>query len=287
MSGVSIEQVSKLLAEQFPQFSHLPLSRLSSPGTDNQIFRLGDRMSARFPRVEWARKGPEREVGALRFLGALSLDTPDPIGLGAPGAGYGGLWSILGWVPGQTLGETALGVGDARRLGQFIRLMRARAVDREFEAGEANSYRGVPLIGRDAQFRKSLPALAKDFHVAKLAGIWERALEVPMREDNSWLHGDLHGGNLVMRDNGLSGVIDWGLAGVGDGACDLAAAWTLFDAEARQCFRDELAASDAEWLRGVGWAVSIAVIFLAHYQDKAVPTAGSRRTLMRVLEAGV
>lgn len=38
-----------LIDEQFPQWRGLHVRRVTSSGTDNAIFRLGDRLAARFP----------------------------------------------------------------------------------------------------------------------------------------------------------------------------------------------------------------------------------------------
>jgi aminoglycoside phosphotransferase (APT) family kinase protein len=63
----------------------------------------------------------------------------------------------------------------------------------------------------------------------------------------------------------LSAVIDFGGLGVGDPACDLMIAWTLFSGESRETFRAALAVDDATWERGRGWALSWALIFIPYY----------------------
>ena len=40
-----VSLVSRLLAEQFPQWAELPLEPVRSAGTDNAIYRLGDDMA--------------------------------------------------------------------------------------------------------------------------------------------------------------------------------------------------------------------------------------------------
>ncbi|PLS78194.1 MAG: phosphotransferase, partial [Chloroflexi bacterium] len=46
--------VRRLLAAQFPQWSELPITPVRSAGTDNAIFRLGDDLAVRLPRIHWA-----------------------------------------------------------------------------------------------------------------------------------------------------------------------------------------------------------------------------------------
>lgn len=51
---------------------------------------------------------------------------------------------------------------------------------------------------------------------------------------------------------------------MGDPACDVMVAWTLFSGESRDVFRATLAVDDAIWARGRGWALSWALIFIPY-----------------------
>ena len=46
--------VRRLLAGQFPQWADLPIEPVVSYGTDHDIYRLGDHLAARLPRIGWA-----------------------------------------------------------------------------------------------------------------------------------------------------------------------------------------------------------------------------------------
>ncbi len=49
------ELVERLVAAQFPWLADLPISAVQSTGTVNAIYRLGDHLCARLPRVQsWA-----------------------------------------------------------------------------------------------------------------------------------------------------------------------------------------------------------------------------------------
>ena len=45
--------VRRLLAAQFPQWGDLPIEPVASAGTVNAIYRLGDDMVVRLPRIHW------------------------------------------------------------------------------------------------------------------------------------------------------------------------------------------------------------------------------------------
>lgn len=59
-----------------------------------------------------------------------------------------------------------------------------------------------------------------------------------------WVHGDFAIGNILIQDNQLSGVIDFGGTAMGDLACDLVIAWTLFSGQTRDIFMSEMGLDD-------------------------------------------
>ena len=69
--------------------------------------------------------------------------------------------------------------------------------------------------------------------VDRARAVWQAALDAgPWPGPDVWIHGDLLGGNLLVRDGRLSAVIDWGPLKVADPAPDVAPAWTLLEGEA-------------------------------------------------------
>jgi aminoglycoside phosphotransferase (APT) family kinase protein len=123
-----------------------------------------------------------------------------------------------------------------------------------------NWFRGGPLQTYDDSARTALAGLEGRLDLGPAAEMWAASLAAPWDGTDQWFHGDLAPGNLVMREGRLAAVIDFGTCGVGDPACDLAAAWTLLTSEARRVFRDALAVDDAEWERGRGWALWKALV---------------------------
>src|SRR5260370_14799533 len=49
---------------------------------------------------------------------------------------------------------------------------------------------------------------------------WESALQASPAELATWIHGDLHPQNALVKDSELSGVIDWAAIAAGDSATD-------------------------------------------------------------------
>jgi aminoglycoside phosphotransferase (APT) family kinase protein len=264
---IDADLVRRLLASQFPQWAELPLARVPSAGTDNAIFRLGDELALRLPRIDWAAGQPERERELLPLLAPhLPLPVPVPVATGEPGEGYPWHWSIVPWLEGEnaTLERLADPLAEAGRIGEFVRAL--KEID---TAGRRVSGRGVPLARVDAQTRAALEQLHGAIDVAAAAAAWENALAAPAWEGpHRWSHGDLMSENMLAVDGRISAVIDFGALSVGDPACDLIVAWKLFPAGGpRDALRRAAGVDEATWTRARGWALASGLWALPYYVD--------------------
>lgn len=281
--------VRQLLTRQFPVWAELPLEAVRSAGTDNALFRLGDDLVVRLPKRASAGPQAEREQRWLPILAPrLPLAIPAPLAAGRPDETYPWSWSILPWMPGADAASAPIAdlVQAARDLAAFLRAFRQIETEGGPAAGRANSGRGVPLALLDKRVRTDVAALSGEIDGAAILDAWEEALAAPVHSSaGTWVHGDLHPSNLLVRDGQVVAVLDFGLLGVGDPACDLFVAWSVLDAESRDVFREAVGADEAAWRRGRGWAIFSAIIALAFYLGTN-PTlcTMSRRTLTEVLQ---
>lgn len=285
-----VSLVRQLLAAQFPQWADLPVTPVRSAGTDNAIYRLGDDMAVRLPRIHWAVDLVHKEQRWLpRLAPHLPLPIPVPIAKGMPGEGYPWHWSVTPWLEGEnaTPERIAEPCQAATELARFVRALERIDTAGGPPAGPANFSRGVPLAMRDAGTRAAIAALEGVLDTDAATTAWEAALRAsPWDQPPVWLHGDLQSGNLLVVQGQLSAVIDFGCLGVGDPAVDLIVAWNLFSGDARDAFREALAVDDATWARGRGWALSVALIALPYYRDSNPVLAGiSRRAIDAVLSS--
>jgi aminoglycoside phosphotransferase (APT) family kinase protein len=280
--------VRRLLAAQMPQWAGLSIAPVPSAGTDNALYRLGDDMVVRLPRIHWAVEQVDKEQRWLPWLAPqLPLAIPEPLALGEPGDGYPWRWSVYRWLPGESVAATWAGDWQqlARDLGGFVAALQRLDATHGPPPGDHNVGRGVPLVRRDAYTRQSIDAMRAlpgmpDADAATAA--WEAALRAPAWDGAPvWLHGDLQAGNLLLVDGRLSAVIDFGCLGVGDPACELSVAWNLFDAPTREVFRAALDVDDATWARGRGWALSVALVALPYYHITNPRLAGISRFAIR------
>lgn len=279
--------VRRLLAAQFPQWAALPISPVASAGTDNAIYRLGDELAVRLPRIHWATGQIAKERAWLpRLAPHLPLKLPIQLASGAPAAGYPYEWGIYRWIAGASAAEAALGDLEeaAATLARFIIALQQLDPAGGPHAAE-HGLRGVPLALRDAATRAAIAAMGSTIDADAALRVWEQALRAPeWGRPPVWFHGDLLPGNLLVQDGRLRAVIDWSGLGVGDPACDLICAWALFSGPSRRAFRDALAADDATWARARGQALSQAVIFIPYYlHTNLVGVTRARRTLDALL----
>ncbi|NRQ33244.1 aminoglycoside phosphotransferase family protein [Nonomuraea sp. NN258] len=277
---IDVPLVRRLVAEQFPQWAGLPAERVDSSGTDNAMFRLGDDLAVRLPRIAWAVDAVALEQRWVPWLAPrLPVELPVPVGRGRPGAGYAWDWTVVRWLDGvnPVAGHLAEPVSLAKELAGFV--VALREID---PADGPPAGRGVPLADRDQPTRAAIAQLRGLVDTDAVTAVWEAALRIPEREGPpAWMHGDLSPGNVLLAGGRLSAVIDFGAAGVGDPSVDLFPAWNLLPAAARDAFREGVGADDDEWARGRGWALSIALIQLPYYRETNPRLAASARHVIR------
>ena len=153
--------VRRLLAQQFPEWAGLPIELVDSYGTDHDIYRLGDRLSARLPRIGWATQQAAKEAEWLPKLAPhLPLAIPVQLARGDPGEGYPFQWSVYEWLPGENANGTISDLVQAAvDLAAFVREL--RAIDATDAHPRPPHARGSPLAEGDAQVRRSIGELGE------------------------------------------------------------------------------------------------------------------------------
>jgi len=281
--------VTRLVAAQFPEWQRQPVRRLTSSGTVNALFRLGDEAVLRFPLRPSADRERhdalvEEQATARRFAAHVSVEVPRPLGLGAPADGYPGWWSAYAWIPGETASSEILDDATtlARDLAAFVNAVHGLGTDGRVWDGYS---RGGPLQTRHASVRQALAESVGMVDTRRLTRLWERCLAASHDDRDVWLHADLMPGNLLLRQGRLAAVIDLEAVCIGDPAVDLMPAWNLLPPHGRDAYRRALGCNDAAWERGRGWALVQAIVALPYYvRSNPVMADTARRTLDALLE---
>ena len=285
---IDAQTVGMAVAEQFPQFRDLPVTRLASLGTVNAVFRVGPEMSARFalePADPVNLEGEmRREAAAMaEFADHCRFAAPVPVGIGAPGRYFPLPWILQTWVEGETATPDAF--AHSVRLAEDVVLLikQLRSVDtagRTF-AGEG---RGGIIADHDGWMETCFAESEGLLDVPKLRRLWSRFRTLPPAPRETMNHGDLIPFNLLVGHGRLVGVIDSGGFGPADPALDVVSAWHMFDRTQREWIFSALDCSALEQARSAAWDFQQAMGLVWYYRTRnpAMSDLG-RSTLKRLL----
>lgn len=288
---ITEQLVQSLISSQCPKWSHLSLTPIKSNGTDHALFRLGDDYVVRLPRIEWSQGQIEKNINKEftwlpQLARYLSIPISEPVFKGNPDKKYPFLWLISKWHQGQHAHFENDNEHEelARDLANFLNELHRIPL-----TGGPLSRRGIALSTTtlDQETRKAINALNDDIDTPAILDLWGQLSSTPAwHKAPAWVHGDFLPGNIIVNNNRLAAVIDFSDVGIGDPACDLVIAWSLFNAHSRIIFRNQLDhIDDNTWERGRGWALSIALIMLPYYKyTNPVLTALATRMINSVHE---
>ncbi|MFK7974046.1 MAG: aminoglycoside phosphotransferase family protein [Rickettsiaceae bacterium] len=263
--------VSRLVTRQFPQFKNLPIKAVEPGGWDNRTFRLGNEYLVRLPSNEEYSIQVDKEQKWLPYLAKLlPLEIPEPIELGKADDGYPWQWSIYKWIDGDTAASSRHTIdlnSFAKQLANFLKSLHLMDASNGPNPGIHNFQRGGELSYYDSETRSAITELNTIINPKTAHMIWDEAISTKWQRPPVWVHGDISAGNLLVKDEVLSAVIDFGMLSVGDPACDLSIAWTFFDKESREVFKSCLELDNDTWLRARGWTLWKALIVTADFSS--------------------
>ncbi len=284
--AIEEDRVRELLIVQHPDLAALELTPTLS-GWDNVMFRLGQDLALRLPRRKAAAQLVLHEQRWLPQLApALPLKIPVPVRIGVPQGWYPWSWSITPWIDGETADVSPPRGDQGEVLAAFFHALHKSAP----ADAPHNPFRGVPLAARERSFDERVAALRGRTGAlsASMHAIWKDALAAADDAAPTWIHGDLHARNVLVKGGAFSGVIDWGDVAQGDRASDLAAVWTLLPQ--RGARQRAMAAcptvSNATWARARGWALFYAVIFLDTGISRDAATVAMAQGILERLQEG-
>lgn len=279
--------VRSMIEVQFPQWANLSVRQVARSGWDNRTFHLGDDMLVRMPSAQKYASQVEKEQSWLPKLAPLlPLSIPEPLAMGRPGDGYPYHWSIYRWIEGDIITNDKIGNLNlfATDLAQFLLALQSVDPTKGPSPGWHSFYRGGSLANYDGEVKQAIKVLSEGVDTRCATEVWETALDTTWHKPPVWVHGDVSAGNLLVREGQLVAVIDFGMLAVGDPACDLSIAWTLFEEESRGIFRSLLPLDERTWARGRAWTLWKALIVAAGITDSnTVESAQSCRIIDEVL----
>jgi aminoglycoside phosphotransferase (APT) family kinase protein len=263
---IDVQLVERLVAGQFPHLTDLPIDPVPSTATVNAIFRLGDQLCVRLPRVAaWSRDLHREWRWLPKLAPQLSLRIPEPVELGHPTSSYPFSWAIYRWIEGRPYADGSVDdeARAARDLARFV--LELRRIDPVADAPRAGR---TPLAEADPATRAALDSARGVIDSDAATVAWEQALQAPVWTGTPvWIHADLLRPNILVDGGRLGAVIDFGGVGVGDPATDVIAAWSVFGHRGRTVFRDALDVDDVTWSRARGIALLQAAMIIPYYLE--------------------
>ncbi len=270
---ITLQIVSNLISEQFPQYADLPIKAVKFSGIDNRTFRLGNKMLIRLPSAERYAAQVIKEQKWLPILSlSLSTQIPEPVGLGLPNQYYPWHWSIYKWIEGTSANLLSLDSlyleKISAELAKFIKELHNINTNDAPSGGLHNYYRGCHLSVYNSSAKANIIKLSNFIDSNKCLNIWEEAISSKWDKHPVWIHGDFASGNILVKENQLTAVIDFGCMGIGDPACDLVISWTFFHGKSRQIFKENVGLDTDTWARARGWVLWKTCFELVEISDK-------------------
>jgi aminoglycoside phosphotransferase (APT) family kinase protein len=225
--------VATLIAQTAPALAHEPVARLSH-GWDCDVFTLGEAYVVRVARNLSAAEGIVREAKLLPQLAArLPLPIPRPVHLRVPVDEGGTCFGVYQKLPGHCLADVPLLDDDyaqlAPALGAFVRSLHAFEPPGDLDL-PGDLWGRLDPSTRSAPMRTALAQLAWEGGLSRSQHVrLEAALDLAERTELTsqrvLVHADLHPWNMLIGEDGFTGIIDWVDAHLGHPALDLAMAY--------------------------------------------------------------
>lgn len=275
MNSITItsDLAAQLIAEQFPAYAQLPVVAVEKQGHDNRSFKLGDDLVIRMPTADtYALKVPIEHEYLPKLKPYLSVPIPEPIKMGNPSANYPFHFSIYRWLNGVSVNQVTLDEFSletlAAELAAFLKQLHQIHDLAGPKPGQHNWWRGEHIRVYSDDAEKQIYALSPYIDKEKSLSLLQKACKTCWKGSSVWLHGDIASGNILVNNrHKLAGIIDFGGMAMGDPACDLVIAWTLFSGKSRDAFIQAMQLDDATWLRAKAWALWKATFELSQIKD--------------------
>lgn len=272
--NITLSLVEKLIVDQFPEYAHLDIQSVKIQGHDNRTFRLGPDMLVRMPTAEsYALKVSKEQQLLPRLKPYLTVPIPVPLKMGHSSDDYPFPFSIYKWIDGESANSISIDDGSleciALDLANFLRELQSIDTSYGPVPGRHNFHRGDHVSVYDKGAQTQIAQLSGSIDSKKAMMLWEQAMLTKWQKPSVWIHGDFASGNILIQNNKLSGVIDFGGMGIGDPACDLVITWTFLKDKSREIFRQNVNMDKCTWLRARAWCLWKATYELCNVSDKA------------------
>ncbi len=283
---IDMETACKLVERQFPKWKNLPIQPVKVNGWCTKNFRLGEDMLIKFPTAKRYSRSIENiqasHLNLEKIAMQLPLPVPRPIAIGHSEKIYPWNWSVLQWVEGNNFDFKQ--ISNKKRfawdLTEFLNALYSLETTNGPLPGPHNFFRGNHPEIYEIDTLQAILKLKEIIDEDKVLEIWNSSKGSKWEKEPVWFHGDLSQDNLLVKDGKLYGVIDLGLT-IGDPACDLVVAWTIFSGESRSIFKKRLNFDKPTWARARCWTLWKALISLKEIANSGSPAEKRIKKIIR------
>jgi aminoglycoside 2''-phosphotransferase len=202
------------------------LARLNQEGMVNDVVAFDDGTAFRFPKADWAQRAMEREIRVLEVVRRHVTATVPDLRL------HEGIGSYR-WLPGEPMTREYLETlpRDTRhslleQVGTFLRELHSIPADEAGEIGTSDAVRTRDdWLTFYEKVRETIFPLLMGYQRTSVEALFQPIVDgtIELETQPVLIHGDLAPYHLLVdrATNRLSGVIDFGVAGLGDAATDI------------------------------------------------------------------
>lgn len=250
-------------------YENLEIKEVDFQGHDNRTYRLGENFSIRIPSHIKYNQQILKMYELLPFISSnLNVKIPNILFIGEKSELVPYKYCICEWITGKDLKENNLyGLSNEEKkifienLTAFMKLLYSIKIDinnpiiEKYISNTDNFYRGNHISIYKNEFLIYLEKYKDYIDVNNVKKLFHRGLDSKWEKHVVFVHGDLMAGNILVENNRLKAIIDWGSIGIGDPACDLIISWLYFNKEERDYFKLKLDIDQNTWNRGISWAL--------------------------------
>lgn len=232
--SITAETAAHLIQTQFPSINVEDLRYLGE-GWDNTVFLLNGQYVFRFPRRDEGVTLMHHEIRVMPLLAPhIHLPVAYPRFIGYPSDRFPYPFAGYDYLEGDALADVDFAILPQTdvlpQLAHFLRKLHALNLndiptDIVEDIGRMDYEPRVPLIV------DALAQIERSGHVVNtkdiLASVAKCASSFPA-QNTCIVHGDLHPRHILIKDNKISGIIDWGDASFGCKAMDLSILYSLY-----------------------------------------------------------
>lgn len=239
---VSTELATQLIQSQFPSIQ-LKEIRYLGEGWDNKVFSVNGIYVFRFPRRELGVTLMTHEIRVMPLLEKyIHLPIAHPRFIGHPTDDFPHPFAGYDYLEGEALADLDFAIlpetDVLQQLAYFLKDLHA-IIPSEIPTEISEDISRMDYEPRVPAITDGITQLEKAGHVVdkeRIMDLVKACASVFPAENTCIVHGDLHPRHILIRDNKLAGIIDWGDMSFGCKAMDLSILYTLYPREYHAAF---------------------------------------------------